>query len=75
MASDGTKGQVAGSSGLAPDGGPWTYDVPEAGAMAGYSRNGSYEAVKQGVIPAFRAGRLLKVPGVAWRRKLSGEAA
>jgi hypothetical protein len=46
------------------------YDVPEAGAMLGLSRNGSYEAAKRGDIPTIKIGRLLKVPKVAFERML-----
>jgi excisionase family DNA binding protein len=46
------------------------YDVPEAGAKLGLSRNGSYEAAARGEIPTIRIGRLLKVPKVAFERML-----
>lgn len=46
------------------------YDVPEAGAKLGLSRNGSYEAAARGDIPIIRIGRLLKVPKVAFDRML-----
>jgi hypothetical protein len=46
------------------------YDVPEAGAKLGLSRNGSYEAAARGEIPTIRIGRLLKVPKVAFDRML-----
>lgn len=49
-----------------------TYEVPEAGAMVGLSRNGSYEAAKRGEIPTIRFGKLLKVPKVAWDLIVSG---
>jgi hypothetical protein len=52
-----------------------TYDVPEAGAKAGLSRNASYEAAKRREIPTIKIGRRLLVPKVAWDRILSGEAA
>ncbi|WP_184254266.1 helix-turn-helix domain-containing protein [Rhodopseudomonas rhenobacensis] len=38
------------------------YEVPEAGALLGLSRNGSYEAAKRGDIPTIRIGKLLRVP-------------
>jgi excisionase family DNA binding protein len=47
------------------------YDVPEAGAKLGLSRNGSYEAARRGEIPTIRIGRLLKVPKIAFDRMLS----
>lgn len=46
------------------------YDVPEAGAMLGLSRNASYEAAARGEIPTVKFGRLLKVPKVAFDRML-----
>ena len=46
------------------------YDVPEAGAKLGLSRNGSYEAAARGEIPTIRIGRLLKVPKIAFDRML-----
>lgn len=48
------------------------YTVPEAGRMAGLSRNGSYEAAKKGTIPTIQFGKLLKVPAAAWHRILGG---
>jgi hypothetical protein len=52
-----------------------TYDVPEAGAMAGLGRNASYEAAKRGEIPILRIGRRLLVPKREWDRRLTGESA
>jgi hypothetical protein len=46
------------------------YTVPEAGKMAGLSRNGSYEAAKKGTIPTIQFGKLKKVPAAAWHRIL-----
>lgn len=46
------------------------YEVPEAGAMLGLSRNGSYSAAARGEIPTIKIGRLLKVPKVAFDRML-----
>lgn len=42
------------------------YDVPEAGALLGLTRNASYEAVKRGELPVIRIGKLLKVPKSAF---------
>jgi excisionase family DNA binding protein len=42
------------------------YTVPEAGAMIGLTKNGSYEAAKRGDIPTIRIGRLYKVPKAAF---------
>ena len=49
------------------------YNVPEAGAMIGLGRNGSYEAAKRGEIPTIRVGRRLKVPKKTWDRIVDGE--
>lgn len=46
------------------------YEVPEAGAMLGLTRNGSYEAAKRGDIPTIRIGKLLRVPKVAFNKML-----
>jgi excisionase family DNA binding protein len=46
------------------------YEVPEAGAKLGLSRNGSYEAARRGDIPTIRVGRLLKVPKAKFDRML-----
>ena len=51
------------------------YDVPEAGAMLGLSRNGSYDAANRGEIPTIRIGKLLKVPKAAFHRMLDEPAA
>ena len=47
------------------------YSVPQAGAMAGLTRNGSYEAAKRGEIPTIRFGKLLRVSAAAWNKKLA----
>ena len=41
------------------------YEVPEAGALLGLTKNGSYEAAKRGDIPTIRIGKLLRVPKAA----------
>lgn len=46
------------------------YEVPEAGAMLGLTRNGSYEAAKRGDIPTIKIGKLLRVPKAAFHRML-----
>jgi excisionase family DNA binding protein len=46
------------------------YEVPEAGAMVGLTRNASYEAAKRGEIPTLRFGKLLRVPKAAWHKIL-----
>jgi excisionase family DNA binding protein len=47
-----------------------TYEVPEAGAMVGLTRNASYAAAKRGDIPTVRFGKLIKVPKAAFHRML-----
>lgn len=49
-----------------------TVSVPEAGAILGLGRNGAYEAVRRGEIPAIRLGKLLRVPKAALERLLNG---
>jgi len=51
------------------------YEVPEAGAMLGLTRNASYDAAKRGDIPTIRFGKLLRVPKAAFHRMLQGAAA
>jgi excisionase family DNA binding protein len=46
------------------------YDVPEAGALLGLSRNASYEAAKRGQLPTIKVGKLLKVPKAALMKLL-----
>jgi excisionase family DNA binding protein len=48
-----------------------TYEVPEAGAMVGLSRNASYDAAKRGEIPTIRFGGRLKVPKAAFHAMLA----
>jgi excisionase family DNA binding protein len=48
------------------------YEVPEAGAMLGLTRNASYDAAKRGEIPTIRFGKLLRVPKLAFHRLLDG---
>lgn len=45
-------------------------DVPEAGALLGLTRNGSYDAARRGDIPTIRIGKLLKVPRAALLRMI-----
>jgi excisionase family DNA binding protein len=51
------------------------YEVPEAGAMLGLTRNASYDAAKRGDIPTLRFGKLLRVPKAAFHRMLQGSIA
>jgi hypothetical protein len=46
------------------------YSVPEAGAMVGLSRNGSYEAARRREIPVLEFGRRKIVPKALWHQKL-----
>lgn len=47
------------------------YEVPEAGAMLGLSRNASYAAAKRGDIPTIRIGKLIRVPKAAFDQMLA----
>jgi excisionase family DNA binding protein len=47
------------------------YEVPEAGALLGLSRNASYEAAKRGDFPTIKLGKLIKVPKAAFHRLLN----
>ena len=46
------------------------YEVPEAGALLGLSKNASYEAAKRGDFPTIKLGRLIRVPKAAFHRLL-----
>jgi excisionase family DNA binding protein len=46
------------------------YTVPEAGALLGLGRNGSYEAARRGDLPTVRVGKLLRVPKVQFHKML-----
>jgi excisionase family DNA binding protein len=46
------------------------YDVPEAGALLGLSKNASYEAAKRGDFPTIKLGKLIRVPKAALHRLL-----
>jgi hypothetical protein len=49
------------------------YTIPQAGAMVGLSRNGSYDAARRGEIPVLEFGRKKIVPKAVWDRKLGIE--
>jgi hypothetical protein len=49
---------------------PAAYSIPQAGAMVGLSRNGSYDAAKRGEIPVLEFGKKKVVPKAVWDRKL-----
>jgi excisionase family DNA binding protein len=53
-----------------PPDGRLVLDVPEAGKLLGLSRNGSYEAARQGQLPTIRIGGRVLVPRVALLRLL-----
>jgi hypothetical protein len=46
------------------------YSIPEAGAMVGLSRNGSYDAARRKEIPVLAFGRKKIVPKALWHQKL-----
>jgi predicted DNA-binding transcriptional regulator AlpA len=47
-----------------------TYEVPEAGALLGLSRNASYCAAKRGDFPIIKIGKRMKVPKAAFHKML-----
>jgi hypothetical protein len=51
------------------------YDVPEAGALLGLTRNASYEAAKRGDFPTIKIGKLIKVPKAAFHAMIDGAGA
>jgi hypothetical protein len=53
-----------------PKSAPAGYTVPDAGAMIGLSRNGSYDAARRGEIPVLNFGKRKIVPKAIWDRKL-----
>jgi len=50
------------------------YEVPEAGALLGLSKNASYEAAKRGDFPIIKLGRLIRVPKAAFHHLLDAKA-
>jgi len=46
------------------------YSIPQAGAMVGLSRNGSYDAARRQEIPVIAFGRKKIVPKAIWHQKL-----
>lgn len=50
------------------------YNVPEAGALLGLSRNAAYAAAKSGALPTIKVGRLIRVPKAAFHRMLEEAA-
>ena len=47
------------------------YQVDEAAALLGLSKNSTYEAIKRGEIPTIRFGRRIVVPAIALDRILA----
>ena len=62
----------AGRTALTPISCCQTVSVEIAGKILGYSRNTTYEAVKNGQLPVIRLGRKIRVPKVALKRMLAG---
>ena len=54
---------------------PLALDVPSAGKLGGLNKGRSYAAAKDGSMPTIIIAGRIKVPTIAWLRKLSGEAA
>lgn len=50
-----------------------TYDVPEAGRLAGLGRDSAYNAVKRGEMPIVKIGNKFLVPKKKWDAILNGE--
>jgi len=50
-----------------------TYDVPEAGKMAGLGKAASYAAARRGEIPTIKIGGRVFVPAQKWNAILAGE--
>jgi excisionase family DNA binding protein len=51
------------------------YNVPEAGALLGLTKNASYEAAKRGDFPTIKIGRLIRVPKAAFHAMIDGAGA
>jgi excisionase family DNA binding protein len=51
------------------------YTVPEAGALLGLTRNGSYDAARRGEIPTINFGKLKRVPKAALHAMLDAAGA
>jgi excisionase family DNA binding protein len=52
-----------------------TITVEESAALLGLSRNGAYNAIREGEIPSIRIGRSIRVPCAALRKMLGYEEA
>jgi excisionase family DNA binding protein len=51
-----------------------TVTVEDCAALLGLSRNGAYNAVRDGKIPSIRIGRSIRVPSTALRKLLGLES-
>jgi excisionase family DNA binding protein len=51
------------------------YNVQEAGALLGLTKNASYEAAKRGDFPTIKIGRLIRVPKAAFHAMIDGAGA
>lgn len=49
---------------------PVLMEVPEAGALGGFSRYASYRAAREGALPTLRIGQRLRVPTATWLDQL-----
>lgn len=56
------------------DAAPLTMTVPEAGRRLGIGRNGAYDAVRRGELPALRIGKRIVVPFAALEKLLNSAA-
>jgi excisionase family DNA binding protein len=50
-----------------------TVTVDDAAALLGLSRNGAYNAIREGEIPSIRIGRCIRVPSAQLRKMLGLE--
>lgn len=51
-----------------------TISVEETAALLGLSRNGAYNAIREGSIPSIRIGRCIRVPTASLRKMLGLES-
>jgi excisionase family DNA binding protein len=52
----------------------FTVTVEDAAALLGMSRNGAYNAIRDGNLPSIRIGRFIRVPSAQLRKILGLEA-
>ena len=55
--------------------GDLTMSVPEAGALVGLNKNGSYKAAERGEMPLLWFGERMRVSRAAWLRKIDNPEA